>query len=256
MLPKIFTDLRVRMLRLFFVFIGFITLQAEEYPRRFEGKFEQWESKKFALIALFLPPDPVILHAGAHYGEETKELALCWPFGKVMGFEPNPRAFGFSLTNTAFLKNLELYPYALYDREGIEPFYICHGTGGDSYDFEHSSSLLWPSEAMAWHYRGPTIHVECVTLDEWCASKEIEHVDFLRLDLQGAELQALKEAYKILKTIKVIHVETNFFLFRIGTTLYPELREFLEEVGFTLLSHWYREGLTGSAIFINNHFYH
>ena len=103
---------------------------------------------------------------------------------------------------------------------------------------------------MKIHYQGPQIVVNCVVLDDWCSENGINKIDFMWLDLEGAELQMLKSSPKILETVSLIYVETNFQEFRIGMTQYSSLKEFLEASGFHLLSHWYRENLQGDAIFI------
>ena len=56
-----------------------------------------------------------------------------------------------------------------------------------------------------------------------------------------------------LRTIKCIYVHTNLFPFRTDITTYPELKKFLERSGFILLSHWYKEGLEGDAIFVREY---
>lgn len=226
------------------------------YPEKFEGRFEGWKSKKNDLIAFFLPKNPVILVAGGHYGNEAIGFSKLWPESKIIVFEPNPHAFELLLTKTSTLSNVEAYQLALNDKSGSFPFYICHGSEGNNPIFEHASSLLKPGPTMQIHYQGPVINVNCVNLDEWNEKKELEHiVDFMRLDLQGSELQVLKSIPKLLSNIKVIHVNTFLYPFREEITQYQKLKSFLENSGFSLLAHWYQEGLVGDAIFIKNDFY-
>jgi hypothetical protein len=109
---------------------------------------------------------------------------------------------------------------------------------------------------MAIHYQGPKVEVPCVILDDWCKKNNIEQIDFMWLDLEGLELQVLKSSPSILTTVKAIYTETNMYDFRKGMTKYKELRSFLEASGFTMLSHWYFEGLQGNAIFIKKEYLH
>ncbi|MBS0620547.1 MAG: FkbM family methyltransferase [Verrucomicrobia bacterium] len=235
--------------------IQFLPLRGEDYPYRFEGKFEEWGPKWLDLIALFLPADPVILHAGACYGSETAALAVRWPHGKILSFEPNPHAFERLKESTVCLNNVRLFPVALYDRMDCLPLYVCYGSTGRDPIFESASSLLRPSECMEIHYQGPIIEVPCIDLDTWCKISETDQIDFLCVDVQGAELQLLKGSQKTLKTAKVLYLHTHFFPFREGTTQYEELCLFLDASGFTPLSHWYREGLEGNAIFVRRDFF-
>ena len=229
--------------------------QQDPYPYRFEGIFEEYGSNRLALIAKFLPFNCVVLEAGAHYGTDTINFVKQWPAGKILCFEPNPNAFTKLCENTKQFNNVQRYNLALGDHNGMSTFHVCYGTGGKSPEFEGASSLLPPSPAMEIHYQGPTIEVPCVILDEWCKQNKIDHIDFMWLDLEGFELQALKNSPQILSTVKVIYTETNFFPFRVGTTQYQTLKRFLEQSGFQLLSHWYREGLQGDAIFVKKEIY-
>ncbi len=230
-----------------------VFLQASNYSYQFEGRFAEWNHLN--LVSLFLPKNPVILQAGGYYGDETLNFSHRWPDSRVISFEPNPHAFEILSSKTANINNVQVYNLALNDYSGVAPFYVCYGSSGKEEVFEHASSLLKPSPCMEVHYQGPLINVECTLLDEWCCQREIDHIDFMCLNLQGAELQILKSSPNILKTVTCIAVHTNFFPFRIGTTQYPELKKFIENSGFQLFSHWYREGLEGYAIFLKNSYF-
>lgn len=236
-----------------FLLVLFCQFFGEQYPRKFEGRYEEWSSSKIELMAQFIPKNPIIIQAGGYYGDETKDLAEYWPLGKIISFEPNPNAFEILTTKTSYLENVYTYNFALNSYSGTAPFYICYGSSGNSELYEHVSSLLAPSDQMRVHYYGPVIDVNCVTMDDWCRENLISHVDLLCLDVRGSELQVLVNSPYILRTVKCIYVHTNLFPFRINMTTYPDLKKFLERSGFVLLSHWYREGLEGDAIFIREH---
>lgn len=227
----------------------------EPYPYCFEGVFEEYRNDRLNLISKFLPSNPIILEAGAHYGLDTVNFYKLWPLSRVLAFEPNPSAFEKLAKQTAGLENVSLYNFGLSDNPGTALFYVCYGTEGNNPEFEGASSLLPPSESMEIHYGGPRIEITCVLLDDWCKQNGVDHIDFMWLDMEGMELQVLKSSPEILDTVKVIYTETNMYPFRIGTTGYQELRSFLESSGFKLLSHWYLKGLQGDAIFIRSEIY-
>jgi FkbM family methyltransferase len=208
-------------------------------------------NSKITLLISSVPlsqKNPVILEAGGHYGLDTEKMAYKWPKATIHTFEPNPNAFSKLIT----LENHNIHPYqkALAQFNGKGCFYICYGTTGDNPIFEGASSLLPASEGMKIHYQGPIEAVDCVILDDWCLDNGVDKIDFMWLDLEGMELQVLKSSPKILKTVKCIYTETNFQEFRLGMTQYAELRKFLEDSGFYMLSHWYQENLQGNALFI------
>lgn len=199
---------------------------------------------------MFLPNNPIIFEAGGHYGLDTVKLSQKWPAGKIISFEPNPHAFEKLLALSKTKANVFPYPFAVANFNGKSIFYVCYGTNGDNPEYEGASSLLPASEGMKIHYQGPQVLVDCFILDDWCCENGVDKIDFMWLDLEGMELQTLESSPEILKTVSVIYTETNFYPFRVGMTQYAALKQFLEKSGFIMLSHWYREGLQGDAIFI------
>lgn len=87
-------------------------------------------------------------------------------------------------------------------------------------------------------------------LDQWCFENQIEPIDFLCLNLEGAELLILKSSPKVLKSVRCLAIHTNLF----ATAQYADLKNFLEESGFQLLTHWY-EGLESDAIFVKRGYF-
>lgn len=244
------------------LFLAAFTLHAHEHPAKFEGVLGQPTSDISNLtmnVAYFIPYNPIIVEAGGYEGKNTKQTASAYPDGRVIVFEPNPRAFEQLLNKCADLSNVVAIQAALNTYNGAAKLHINHGVYCNDAQLEKWSSLL---EGFCFGtadyfncFKGPDVEVPCVILDDWCKENHIDHIDCLHLDTEGFELQILKSSPDILKTVIVIHTKTNLTLFRQGTTQYSELKEFLEQSGFTLLSHWYLEGLQGEATFIQTRIY-
>jgi len=250
---------------MFFVLIIFSPLFAKRdpYPFQFEGLFKEIFQVKdenynlighYDLIKEIVSPNDIILEAGGFNGKDTVRLAQIVPEGKVISFEPNPSRYAELVSKTKHLPNVHAYPFALGEKNGSAIFYVCHGAQNDPI-YEGASSLLPPSESMKINYQGPRIEVSCYVLDDWCRENNENKIDFMWLDLEGYELQVLKNASRILNTVKAIYVENNFYEFRKGMTQYGELRKFLEKNGFQLLSHGYFRGCQGNAIFVRNNLF-
>tara|TARA_R110002111_G_scaffold39750_1_gene74768 strand:+ start:459 stop:1220 length:762 start_codon:yes stop_codon:yes gene_type:complete len=243
-----------RRVTLFIVCIAVSNVCAN-YEPKFEGRFRQYKKHPLDLIARFIPENPVIFEAGAHYGDDTVKFVKKWPSCTVHSFEPNPHAYSLLVNKVKDLKNVKHYNLAIADFNGKSLFYVCHGSNGNEPIYEGASSLLPPSEYMKQHYQGPRVEVDCAILDDWCKQNEVPGFDFMWLDMEGYELQALSASPKILATVKAIFVETNFQDFRVGMTQCSNLKRFLKSKGFKLLSHWYANGLQGNAIFIRSDLY-
>jgi len=224
--------------------------------RIYKGLKPEWEQtgrsiqSRLELINTFLPENPVVFEVGAFNGDDSVKLARMWPTGRIISFEANPAQFTKYQEKARNYSNMEGYNMAVNTYNGTATFYLCWGTGGTDPVFEGASSLLAPSEEMKEHYMGPKITVPCVIFDDWCKERQIDHVDYMWLDLEGFEKQFISSSPQIMRTVKVIYTETNFFKFREETTQFLDLKKFLAAKGFTMIAHWYNEGLQGDAIFV------
>ena len=211
----------------------------------FEGYFEEYDERRLDLIAKFIPNDPVIFEAGGFDGEDTVRFARLWPHSTIISFEANPLVFEKLLETTFGIPNIHCYNLAVNNFNGTAILHVCDANPG-------ASSILEASPLIPFHYyyQGPKIKVPCVVLDDWCRENNIDHIDFMWLDIEGLEMQVLKSSPKILEGIKVIYTETNFQKFRKDMTQYQDLKNFLEASGFNLLAHWYIPNWQGDAIFV------
>lgn len=241
--------------RLFFFFCSALLSTASLKGDQYEGieMFRGYGKVDLAWLTLFLPYNPIIVEAGAFNGAETCRAAKIWPYGRIIAFEPNPHAFEQleKKVKEELLTNVELHSLALNTYDGIARLNVCHGMKGADPSFGYASSLLPLTKEMEVYCKGPQIIVPCTILDDWCGENEVDHIDLLRLELEGLELQVLQNSPRILKNTKMIYVKTMMHPYRVWMTQYSELKSFLEKSNFVLLSHWYQPGIIGHAIFLS-----
>ncbi len=203
-------------------------------------------------INKFLPPNPIVVEAGAHDGEDTYHMSQLWPEGIIYAFEPDPRTYLELESNLASCKNVYTFPIALGAYEGTTNFYLSKPTA--TYGIAGQSSLF-PDNPETWPWpwvemEKEPITVSITTLDAWAEKQGIKKIDFLWIDMQGSEFQMLQTCPNILKTITAIKTEYSTQEYYKGTVLFDELKTFLEEEGFQLIEIC---GEThGDALFIRN----
>jgi FkbM family methyltransferase len=83
--------------------------------------------------------------------------------------------------------------------------------------------------------------VEISTLDEWTKIKGISKIDFIKLDVQGAELDVLKGTQQRLQSVRMLEVEVQFNPLYKGVPLFGDVDRFLRQRGFSL---WRIKNLT------------
>jgi len=243
----------MRQLCFFLALVCFSSLKAEVY---YEGTAtcRNYGKVELSWMVQFLPYNPVIIEAGAYTGNETINAAKIWPQSQtIIAFEPNPCAFA-QLQKKIDKENLtqiKAYNLALHSYNGTADLHLCRGPGGNDRVQEHASSILPAYNAC----RGPTIEIPCAQLDEWCKENQIDHIDILRLELEGLELEALRSSTEILKKTKIIIVPSFFRQYREGTVDYFALKAFLTEAHFVPLAHWYESGERGLAVYVSQELY-
>jgi len=79
-----------------------------------------------------------------------------------------------------------------------------------------------------------TTQIETTSLDEFCSSEGIEKLDFLHIDVQGADLQVLKGAKRLLDGVSAIQIEIGYAPMYIGQPLFSEVDQYLRTQGFSL----------------------
>jgi FkbM family methyltransferase len=96
-----------------------------------------------------------------------------------------------------------------------------------------------------------TVSCPSITLDQYCEQNNITGVDAIKLDTQGSELDILKAATQILKTVSLIDIEVEFNELYEEQPLFGDVDCFLRSQGFVLwrvnnLAH-YSKGLVEGA---------
>jgi len=162
-----------------------------------------------------------ILDVGANFGTYTKFLAeLVGKTGEVHAFEPIPEVKGYLEDNLAQagIENVKVYSLALSNVEGTSNFKIPK--------FEHSGDNFY--EAHLTSLDGD-ITVNTEKLDNFKFEKG---VNFIKCDVEGAELLVLEGALELLKVDRpILMLEINDSL---KSKKAEELISFLKNLDYQL----------------------
>jgi FkbM family methyltransferase len=180
------------------------------------------------VLQLYLPKNPVILDCGAHDGTDSIELIEILG-GSLHAIEAVPQIYKGLLYNVAGFKNIHTYNLVLGANNGKINFYVSHGNNGAS------SSFLKPKLHMSDHPEitfEETIELPCLMLDEWAAQNNIKKIDFMWLDMQGAEKLVINASKTIIKTVKAIFCEVSTRETYESVAVYDEFKKFMKGIGF------------------------
>jgi len=150
----------------------------------------------------------VIFDVGSQDGRTTVEYLEAFQNATLFSFEPEDANFqAASRTLQAYGNRVRLYNVAVSERAGTSPLFINSHYG--------SHSLLPVGAQRFWGTYGRTLatrNVETVSLDQVADANGIDHIDILKMDIQGGELAALRGAARLLesRSIDVIAIEVEF----------------------------------------------
>jgi FkbM family methyltransferase len=206
------------------------------------------------ILKKYLPSNPIIFEAGAYDGGDTLQMSQFWPEATIYAFEPVENLFSILKNTVKNCSNVCCQMLALSTKTGTAKFYLSNVPGALS----GSSSLLEPKEHLNFHPMvgfSDGMEVATVNLDDFAQKNTIDHVDFMWLDMQGAELDMLKASPKIFKTIRAIFMEVAYIELYKGCHLYPEVCQWFESQGFKMVYQETTCAAEGNALFVNMRYF-
>jgi len=163
----------------------------------------------------------VILDVGAHIGDAT-ELYRKYFFGsKIFCFEPFPKSCDYLKKRFTNDSKINIIERALGSKDETKSLYVSN--------FSNLNSLQRPNE-RAWGFADKkSVDVKTTTLDYFCYNNDIKHIDILKLDVQGSELDVLMGSRTILEKglISLVYIEWQVVPLYENHHKYYKIAEFL-----------------------------
>lgn len=195
------------------------------------------------LSQLFEADEPLtIFEIGACEGLDTVRYARRFPNATVYAFEPVPSNVEElrKLLEEHSIRNVYVVEAAVSDTNEPATLHLSstakgHEKDGDWDYGNKSSSLLAPDQHLK-RYEfvafNDTITVPSTTLTRFCTEQSIRHVDFVHMDVQGAELRVLAGAQ--MEAIGAIWLEVSKIQLYAGQPLVKDVKAFMKKHGFSL----------------------
>ena len=162
---------------------------------------------KHIIKSLFSADDVItIFDVGAHVGKNSLYYKSIFKNSNIYSFEPFQNSF--EVLRRLNLTNFRPYNLGLSDKKGTESFSSNKGSPTNSLlSLSLSAKETWGGyEGLSQVER---VDCEFTTLDDFCDENNVEFIDFLKIDVQGAEFRVLKGAHRALseKRIGVVQLE-------------------------------------------------
>lgn len=202
-----------------------------------------------------------VFDIGSCEGEDAIRYGRFFKGAMVYAFEPRPDNLEIIRKNLRTFKAEEFVKVegiALSDEKGSFDFYLSsgqpdHATEGWDYG-NKSSSLLPPSQSMeqhtAWLKFNEKIIIPTDRMDQFCRERSITNVDFMHIDVQGAELKVLQGAGDLLQKTRAIWMEVEAVELYKGQPLKSDVEQFMKTHNFQCVLDTVNE-IAGDQLYVN-----
>jgi len=198
------------------------------YMRKEAGPVTRQESY---VVRTLIGVDATVFDVGANRGEWSRLVQThCLGRAHIHAFEPNPLAFN-ALTawaETTRPGSTVVTQAAVAGAEGSREFQLYEWQDELSGFYKRSDPMFVGKPAPK------SIPVRCVAIDDYCRERGIRHIDFLKVDVEGAELDVLRGCGRLLS-----HARIDYLQFEYGGT-YRDSGARLHDVFVYLQAFGYR----------------
>jgi FkbM family methyltransferase len=164
----------------------------------------------------------IVFDVGAYDGDTSKIYLARFPSSHIYCFEPVGDTFHHLQENFKGNARVDCYKLALGSSKSKGKM-VLQGS-------PDSFFLLGQSKESPMNNSVATESVDIVTLDEFCHNKRIDHINYLKIDTEGGDLDVLKGGVKMLteQRIDLVEVEAGMNPSNTWHVPFEALKEFLE----------------------------
>jgi FkbM family methyltransferase len=172
-----------------------------------ESSGEEWVLANVVRPAVRTSADPVVFDVGANEGEYALAASRHLPGARIYSFEPVAASFR-KLSGAVERSNVLAFELGFSDVPG------CASIRSYTVDGQPVSAL------SSLHLRHQTFdgqleidsveEIQLDTLDRFCEDAGIAHIDFLKMDVEGSELLALKGAGRLIESRAIRMIQFEF----------------------------------------------
>jgi len=182
------------------------------------------DARELELIGSIVKQGFNVLDIGANIGFYTEVLSkLAGPKGCVHAFEPEATNFKYLLHNCEQFKNVKLINKAVSNKTGPIKIYLSKMLNVDhrTYPVDDAAEVM---------------EIDATSIDDYLKMNNISQIDFIKMDIQGFEMAALKGMEKTLKNnpeVKIITELWPYGLKKAGSSVF-EIVDFANSEKFNI----------------------
>ena len=188
------------------------------------------ENGEHDLVERLLKPNSIVFDIGANAGDYTDFILGLRKNSQVYAFEPLPDIFQklqkrfmptprhceeqsdaaihlpTQLAMTAATGNLHLFQLGIFSAPTTKTIWHCVDIPELSSIYDRQ--LNDPIKSYSFNYQ--PIEISTDSLDHFCTTHQINHIDYLKIDTEGAELDVLQGATQLLTNSQIDYIQFEY----------------------------------------------
>ena len=180
------------------------------------------------LVSLNPDENFILFEIGCHYGYDTAKFHTICPTAQIYAFEADPRNAEIFRKNPIANK-VNFFERCVSDKDGEEELNLSSGLPPvfsqgsadqemnnfcQTMEWTASSSIRKPTKHLEqqhpWLWFNETKKVKSIMLDTFCKEHNIKKINFIWMDVQGAEDLVFKGAKELLTNNKIDYIYTEY----------------------------------------------
>lgn len=152
-----------------------------------------YEQEAFAILNDYLKLDDVVFDIGANLGYFSLYFSKKSINGNIYSFEPIPESKKLLDTHLKINKVSNVYTFQLGISDSVTEIEFTNSKNLAANTYKKESPIFEKTSKVL---------VKTTTIDEFVKTNKINRLDFVKIDVEGAELDVLRGAEKTLQTLK------------------------------------------------------
>ena len=160
-------------------------------------------------------------------------------FDKIYAFEPAPHVFNILVEKHKNDPRIEFYEMAISDEDGVKSLKYHDNYGYSSFleiDKEGEFAKKCQEFDPGFDNIVSIIDVQTKRIDTFMQENCIEHIDFLKIDTQGNDLNVIKSLGKMIDKVDTIELEVQIKPLYKNSSSKEEIVDFMQKNNFNLIS--------------------
>jgi len=151
---------------------------------------------------IYLTEEPkIIVDLGGNIGLFALLMQSRYPGALIISVEPDPNNFSQLKKNTSRFKNIHAYRKAVWHRKELLSL------------SEKKAGAEWSQNVSSMTDDDSNLEkIESITINDLMNDHDLQNIDFLKIDIEGAEAELFSENTEWLNKVKVMAIELHDFM--------------------------------------------